>query len=72
MITLILFLLLIIYHLGQIILLRLLIIQVVHSNLTKTSHNNLRCSGSTKSYSIPFNDSCRSVFLNLIFPYLGS
>ena len=69
MITLILSLSIIIYHLEQIILLRLSIILGVHLNLTKTSHNNLRCSGSTKSYSIPFNDSCRSVFLNLIFPY---
>ena len=69
MITLILSLSIIIYHLEQIISLRLSIILGVHLNLTKTSHNNLRCSGSTKSYSIPFNDSCRSVFLNLIFPY---
>ena len=69
MITPILSLSIIIYHLEQIISLRLSIILGVHLNLTKTSHNNLRCFSSTKSYSIPFNDSCRSVFLNLIFPY---
>ena len=64
-----LFLLIIAYHLAQIILLSLLVILAVHSNLTETFRNNLRCFGFTKSYLIPFDDTHRSIYLVYLFPY---